>query len=159
MTIEEAIQQKKFKSERTKLLINLLYTSSWLSCIQSRFFKEYDLTPQQYNVLRILRGQKGRAISVNEITRRMVDRTSNASRLVDKLVKKGLVERKQCDQDRRSVDIKVTQVGLEILSNLDSIQNQAHFEWIGISEDEARTVNDLLDKLRINSNDNIHTIQ
>ena len=84
MKIEEVIQQKKFRSEFEKLTINLMYTSSQMNVIQQRLFRQYDLTSQQYNILRILRGQKGKPIGVNQMIERMIDHTSNASRLVEK---------------------------------------------------------------------------
>ena len=119
MKIEEVIQQKKFRSEFEKLTINLMYTSSQMNVIQQRLFRQYDLTSQQYNILRILRGQKGKPIGVNQMIERMIDHTSNASRLVEKLRVKGLLERNTCPNDRRQVEVTITQKGLDMLSDLD----------------------------------------
>jgi DNA-binding MarR family transcriptional regulator len=147
MSIEEDIQQVKFASEHQKVMINLLYTSSWANNIQNRFFKEYDLTPQQYNILRILRGQKGQGIQLSDISCRMIDKMSNTSRLVEKLRLKGLLERKNAEFDRRQVEVSITKKGEDLLSKIDTPVLEMH-QRLNLSTKEAKTLNELLDKLR-----------
>ncbi len=147
MSIEEDIQQTKFATEHQKVMINLLYTSSWMNNVQTRFFKEYDLTPQQYNILRILRGQKGKGIQLNDISCRMIDKMSNTSRLVEKLRLKELLERKNDIEDRRQVKVSITQKGLDLLSEMDEPIQNMH-STIALEPDEAKELNRLLDKLR-----------
>ena len=105
MKIEEEIKQKKFKDDYQKLVVNLLYTSNWMNAQFELLFKNSGITLQQYNVLRILRGQYPKPSSIKLIKERMLDRMSDASRIVDKLVLKKLVIRNQCPNDRRSVDV------------------------------------------------------
>ncbi len=148
MKLEEEIKQEKFKSEHHKLMINLLFTSSWLQRMQLTLLRPYDLTPPQYNILRILRGAKGELLNLGEITSRMIDRSSNTSRLIDKLVIKKWVSRKTCPDDRRQSEICITKEGLNVLEQLDkpidSITEQFHF----LSVKETKEVNQFLDQLR-----------
>ena len=148
MKLEEEIKQEKFKSEHHKLMINLLFTSSWLQRLQLSLLRPYDLTPPQYNILRILRGAKGELLNLGEITSRMIDRSSNTSRLIDKLVIKKWVSRKTCPDDRRQSEICITKEGLKLLEQLDkpidSITEQFHF----LSVKETKEVNQFLDQLR-----------
>src|SRR5688572_20535772 len=102
MKLEEEIRQGKFKSEHHKAVLNIIYTAGWLNGIHTRILKKYGISPQQFNILRILRGQHPKPATINLLIERMLDKMSNASRLVDKLKVKGLVERRQCDQDRRA---------------------------------------------------------
>ena len=119
MGIGADIKQKKFKSEFNKVLINLMFTSNWLNEQESQLFKPHGLTLAQYNVLRILRGQHPNPATVNLLIERMLDRMSNASRIVDKLLAKGLVYRSQNEQDRRAVDVLISEKGLDLLSKID----------------------------------------
>jgi DNA-binding MarR family transcriptional regulator len=148
MDIGTAIQQKKFKSEHEKLMINLLYTSGWLQANQVRFFKQYDLSPEQYNVLRILRGQHPNTASVSLVQERMLDKMSNASRLIDKLKSKGLANRTECPKDRRQVDVKITVAGLSLLKKIDEERFDIRAFTGVIKTSEAKILNTLLDKLR-----------
>lgn len=148
MTIEQAIKQSAFANSTEKLMINLLFTTSWLSNKHDDLIKKEGLTNQQYNVLRILRGQKGKAIGVGEITNRMIDKMSNTSRLVDKLEAKELVTRIQCPEDRRAVRITITSKGLDLLSALDPKLQRVQEEITSLNENEMDQLNDLLDKLR-----------
>ncbi|MCB9245419.1 MAG: MarR family transcriptional regulator [Flavobacteriales bacterium] len=148
MKIEEAIQQGKFKSPYQKLVINIAFTNSYLSNMIATVLKPYDLSMQQYNVLRILRGQHPHPVSINSITERMIDRMSNASRLVEKLRKKELVERRQCAEDKRQVDVILTDSGLQVLHELDDIISGVDGSMNHLTEKEANQLNDLLDKLR-----------
>lgn len=148
MKLEDEIQQKKFKSEEQKLMINLLYTSNWLTSKNDSFFKNCDITTQQYNVLRILRGQHPNPCSIKLIKERMLDRMSDASRIVDKLNKKKLLIRRECPNDRRSVDVLITDKGLELLQSLDYIDDTSIQILSALSPEEINTLNTLLDKLR-----------
>lgn len=148
MKLEEEIQQKKFKSEFHKLAINLSYTGNWLSYKHELFFKNADITPQQYNVLRILRGQYPDTCNLKLVKERMLDRMSDASRIVEKLKTKGLVSRKECSDDRRNVDLIITEKGLTLLKSLDFIDDEPKKTFKNLSLADARQLNDLLDKLR-----------
>lgn len=148
MKIEEEIQQEKFKSEIHKLIINQLFTGKWVSNLISKQLKPLGLTSQQYNVLRILRGQRKYAISVNAISERMIDKMSNVSRLIDKLVDKKLVERKINRTDRRQVDIVITDKGLKIIEEVEKSDESLERNFKSLTEEEAKQLNFLLDKLR-----------
>lgn len=147
-SIGEEIKQKAFRNEYSKLLINVLFTSSWLNGLQNQLFREYDLTPQQYNSLRILRGQHPNAASVNLLKDRMIDKMSNVSRIIDKLKAKDFVTRKTCKHDRRQVDVKITQKGLDLLAQIDLALKAWELNLHTITEEEAATMNRLLDKWR-----------
>ena len=149
MRLEDAIKQNFFVDEFTKAAVNIIYTQSWLYSGQQRFFKSFDLTPEQYNVLRILRGRQPESSSISLIQERMLNRNSNASRLVEKLKIKGLVERKENKADRRQVDIVITQKGKDLLSKIDPILSEFNKSKIQLSETDARFLNQLLDKLRV----------
>ena len=149
MSIETDIKQKKFRSAYQRLSINLTYTSNWLGYKQLELFKEHDITSQQFNVLRILRGQQSNAIKVTEIAERMLDKNSNTSRLIDKLLAKNLAERTSCPSDRRAVDVIITQEGLGLLSKMDPVLE----EWENslssvLTQEEADLMSSLLDKMR-----------
>lgn len=147
-SINEAIQQKQFKSPMEKVVINVLYTNGWLTTKQNTWLKLFDLSIQQYNVLRILRGQHPQPASVNLLISRMLDKNSNSSRLVEKLRKKELVERSACAKDRRQVDVCITEKGLKLLADADKEVNK-FFRSLGqLSENEAETLSKLLDKFR-----------
>jgi len=148
MKIEEEIKQKHFRSEYDKLVINLLYSGGWTDAILNRRLKPYRLSMQQYNILRILRGQHPNPATVNLLKERMLDKMSNASRLVEKLRVKGLVERHACQQDRRAVDIFITQEGLNLLAEIDSFLESWEEQFKTLTPEEASTLNFLLDKLR-----------
>lgn len=148
-TIEEEIKQKKFNSEYQKLVVNIFYTSSWLSAKNLHLLKPYGISQEQYNVLRILRGQFPNPCSIQTICDRMIDRSSNASRIVEKLRLKKMLERVECKSDRRLVDITITETGLKLLSELDQFFNNWE-ESLGhtVTEAEAKELNRILDKLR-----------
>ncbi|WP_019940850.1 MarR family winged helix-turn-helix transcriptional regulator [Dyadobacter beijingensis] len=148
MSIETDIKQKKFRSPYQKLALNLVYTTKWLEYKQLESFREHDITQQQYNVLRILRGQQGNPIKVNDITERMLDKSSNTSRLVDKLLAKNLAKRSSCESDRRAVDVVITEEGLALLKVLDPFIEDWENRFNIISEEEAEQISALLDKLR-----------
>lgn len=149
MKIEEAIQQKQFKSEHQKAHINVLYTASFLNQKTLHALKPYNISPQQFNILRILRGRHPEPASVKLLTEKMIDKMSNASRLVEKLRLKGLVERESCDDDRRKVDVKITTSGLELLEQAsNTIEQMMLQELSAITAEEAEILNQVLDKLR-----------
>lgn len=148
MKIEEEIKQKKFSSETHKLIINLFYTNSWLTNLHAQFLKPFGITSQQYNILRILRGQHPNTATINLLQERMIDRMSNASRLVEKLRVKGLVGRCVSKDDRRAVDVVITEKGLNVLKEIDLLYSGFETKLQTIDNAEMKTLNDLLDKLR-----------
>jgi len=148
LKLEDEIHQKKFSSEFQKLTINLIYTNNWIATKHAEYFKNSDITIQQYNVLRILRGQFPNQSSVKLIKERMLDKMSDASRIIDKLKIKKLVIRKECANDRRSVDILITEKGLELLKSLDNVDEAPKELFKSLTVSEIKTLNNLLDKLR-----------
>jgi DNA-binding MarR family transcriptional regulator len=148
MKLEDEIQQKSFKTPQQKLAVNILYTCNWLNHYYFALFKGKDITVQQYNVLRILRGQYPSYCNLKLIKERMLDRMSDASRIIDKLVQKNYVVRKSCPDDRRSVNILITEKGLQLLESLDFIDSETEKIFSSLSNDETEKLNDLLDKLR-----------
>lgn len=148
MRIGKEISQDKFKSEHQKMLINILFTSSWLSVQHAASLKPYDISTQQYNILRILRGQHPKPATVNLLIERMLDKNSNASRLVEKLRVKKLVERAICPEDRRAVNVVITKKGLDLLTELDKQEIEFLKGLKNISSEQAEQLNLLLDKLR-----------
>jgi len=148
MGIAEEIKQEKFKSEFSKAIINVIYTNAWLHQNQLELFKSKGLTTPQFNILRILRGQYPQPSTVNLLIDRMLDKSSNASRIVDKLEQKGLVKRKQCSNDRRAVDVYISEAGQKLLSEMDASMEKWETATNNLSEEEAATLNKLLDKLR-----------
>lgn len=148
MKLEDEIKQKTFPNEFSKASINILFTYSYVYVNIQRFLKKYGLTPEQYNVLRILRGHYPEPCTINTIQDRMLNKTSNASRLVDKLVAKKLVDRQQNAADRRHVDVIINKSGIQLLAELDKPVSELHKQIIHLTESEARFLNQLLDKLR-----------
>ena len=148
MKLEEEIKQPSFKSEYQKLLINLIYTNNHIVNEMNAFFKTMNLTRQQYNVLRILRGQHPGSITVNEVKERMLDKMSDASRIVQRLKSKGLVECHPGREDRRALAVAISKSGLKLLQDTD--EKVGGFEHLleNLSEQEAQQLNILLDKLR-----------
>ncbi|MBU3012181.1 MarR family transcriptional regulator [Polaribacter vadi] len=134
-----------FKNEKLKALINIKYTSNWLNSKENEFFKPYGISPQQYNILRILRGAKDK-IKVQIVKDRMIERAPNATRLMDKLCDKSLIERERCEHDRRVVYVKITKQGLVLLSSIDVDKTFTYLE--NLTDGEAKTLSNLLDKLR-----------
>lgn len=147
-TIEQEIKQKVFKSEYQKAYINVVYTSGWLQTRQAAVFRSYDLTLPQYNILRILRGQHPKPATINLLIERMLDKTSNASRIVDKLEVKGLVTRTPCEHDRRTVDVLITKAGLNLLKTIDQKGEDIITGLNNLTEEEAKALSQLLDKIR-----------
>ncbi|WP_266368192.1 MarR family winged helix-turn-helix transcriptional regulator [Tellurirhabdus rosea] len=149
MSIEADIKQtSSFRTPYHRLTVNLMFTNNWLCNRQMQVLKPFGLTLQQYNVLRILRGQHPKPVKVADITERMLDKMSNASRLVDKLLAKDLVQRTECPSDRRAVDVLITDKGLDLLKKLDKVINEQEAEIQRLTEEEASLISRLLDKLR-----------
>jgi len=148
MKLEDEIKQKKFKSEVHKLAVNIIYTHSWLNSFQNKILDKHNITTQQYNILRILRGQHPKPASINLLKERMLDKMSDASRLVERLRVKGFVERKNCEQDRRRAEVLITEKGLGILKETELMEENIKDVFSNISDEEAKIVNDLLDKMR-----------
>jgi len=148
MKLEDEIAQRKFRNERHKVAVNILYTYGWLSALHTKIFKEHGITTQQFNVLRILRGQHPEPTTIKHIKNRMLDKMSDASRIVEKLRQKGLVVRHISDHDRRHVDVFITKKGLRVLANLDKRDKEFENHSSRLSDKETTQLNMLLDKLR-----------
>ena len=148
MKIEEEIQQTKFRNPYHKVAINLLFTAGWLDDRNKEYFKLFGLTPQQFNILRILRGQHPGKISVTEIKSRMLDKNSDVSRLVSRLISKEFIIKSQSPKDKRAADIHITEPGLEVLKKIDSKMDQIDVRLLKLTREEAGQLNFLLDKSR-----------
>lgn len=148
MQLEVEIQQSKFRDEFHKLAVNVLYTHGWLVGLMSAALKPHDLTIAQFNILRILRGQHPRPATVSLLKERMLDKMSDASRLVERLRVKGLVERATSDNDRRKANIVITPKGMELLSGLGDFDDVISAIAKEIGEDQAHAVNAVLDSMR-----------
>lgn len=148
MSLEKEIQQEKFANEHEKAAVNILFTGSWLHTLNASRLKKHDITPEQFNVLRILRGSHPKAMMLADITCRMLDKSSNATRLVEKLRQKGFVNREICENNRRQVDISITQQGLDLLKAIDNEESTWLSMLKNISKQEANELNRILDKLR-----------
>ena len=148
MPIESEVLQEKFSSEYQKAAVNILFTGSWLYNLNAAFLKKFELTPEQFNVLRILRGAHPGKMMLADITCRMIDRNSNATRLVEKLRQKGLLKREICENNRRQVDISITEKGMTLLKKIDAQQIAWQEMLEKLSKTEAKELNRLLDKIR-----------
>lgn len=149
MKLEDEIHQHKgFQDQWEKLVLNIIFTGNWINTYQHHQLKQYDLTPEQYNILRILRGQHPEPASVNLLKARMLNKMSNASRLVEKLRQKGFAKREECQRDRRQVEVCITDKGLELLKTIENQELTPKQRFQHLSEEEASQVNDLLDRLR-----------
>jgi MarR family 2-MHQ and catechol resistance regulon transcriptional repressor len=148
MGIEQDIQQTRFRNSHQKAAVNLLYTGGWLRDKMKLIFDREDITAQQFNILRILRGSFPNPLSTLQIRERMLEKMSDTSRLVDRLLAKGLVKKVVCKTDRRLVDILITEKGKKLLHRLDQLDNDMDAILKNISEKEAAQLSDLLDKLR-----------
>jgi DNA-binding MarR family transcriptional regulator len=146
--IEDEIKQSKFKSHYQKVTVNLIYTANWLQAKQQDFFKSFGVTASQYNILRILRGQYPKTISGAEIKARMLDRNSDVSRLLDRLVRKGLASKSPCNFDKRAADVAITSGGLELLLHIDGKIDESERTNIHLTKAEATQLNMLLDRCR-----------
>ncbi|WP_026750857.1 MarR family winged helix-turn-helix transcriptional regulator [Sediminibacterium sp. C3] len=147
MGIDKDIQQENFRSIYQKLSINLIFSTNWITEKIKNILQEEDITPQQYNILRILRGSK-KPLSTLQIRERMLDKMSDTSRIVERLVKKELVEKKTSNIDKRLVDVSIAESGLELLKRLDQKNEELDAILQNLSPEEAAGLSDLLDKMR-----------
>jgi len=147
MSIDKDINQRKFRNEYQRAGINLIYTYNWANEQMKQMFDQYDITPQQFNILRILRGA-GEPLSTLQIRQRMLDKMSDTSRIVDRLLKKALVKKITCKADRRLVDVTISDKGLKLLEKMDRHETDMDGVFKNLSEVEAKTLNKLLDKVR-----------
>ena len=148
MKIEDEIIQTEFTDDFLKAILNILVTADRISSKTNVTLKPYDLSKEQYNVLRILRGQHPNPSALQLISERMISKSSNATRLVEKLRTKGLVERSTCPTNRRKIDILITQKGLDLLKELDPLMIESSNQMRHITDKEAQQLNRILDKLR-----------
>jgi DNA-binding MarR family transcriptional regulator len=147
MSIEKDINQSSFRNEYQKGIINIIYTYNWLNEKMKKIFDREGITGQQYNIMRILRGA-GKPISTLQIRERMLDKMSDTSRIVDRLVLKGLVKKNTCKDDKRLVDISISQSGKKLLEKIDLYEKDMDALLSNLFIDEAKTLNKLLDKIR-----------
>lgn len=147
MGIDKEIQTQNFRNEFQKVGVNIIFTANWFTERFKQILDDYDITNQQFNILRILRGSK-RPLSTLQIRDRMLDKMSDTSRIVDRLVKKELVEKTICEADKRLVDIRITDKGMALLLELDARNEDTDKLLKGLNQEEAQQLNHLLDKLR-----------
>ncbi|MCK6617762.1 MAG: MarR family transcriptional regulator [Cyclobacteriaceae bacterium] len=147
MKIEDEIKQTKFVSPHQKAVLNLLFTASWLQARHQQFFKSFGITTQQFNILRILKGQHPKSLSAKEIKSRMLDQNSDVSRILSRMVAKKLIQKQTCPADKRAADIFITEQGIELLSRVNKYQQNLD-TTLQLSESEATTLSNLLDKSR-----------
>jgi DNA-binding MarR family transcriptional regulator len=148
MRLEDEIKQKEFKNEYAKSLVNIIYTFNWVDSHTRDFLKKFSITPQQFNILRILRGQQPNPATINLLKERMLDKMCDASRMVERLKTKNLVERQVCEKDRRAVDIIITKKGLDLLTKIDKEMPDYEKIMQNLTTAEVKQLNQLLDKLR-----------
>ncbi|MFA8341371.1 MAG: MarR family winged helix-turn-helix transcriptional regulator [Rhodothermaceae bacterium] len=148
MTLEEEIKQKKFLSPQIKAYLNIQFTGNWLSALSNKFFAKFELTNQQYNVLRILRGHSPIPLTLASIQGRMLDKSSNVTRLIDKLVKRGFVTSERNNENKRKVDILITPKGLEFMAEIDKELPEQENILAQLTDKEADLLNELLDRIR-----------
>ena len=148
MSIDKDIQQLKFRNSHQKAAINLIYTLSWMRERTKAVFEAEDITPQQFNILRILRGSFPDPLSTLQIRERMLEKMSDTSRIVDRLITKGLVKKLTCKNDRRLVDVIISDKGRKLLERLDTRQDEIDGVLGNLSEKDANNLSDLLDKIR-----------
>ena len=148
MGIDKDIHQNKFRNERHKAMVNLLFTYGWTVEQLKQLVSDHGITHQQFNILRILRGNHPTPLSTLTIRERMIDKMSDTSRIVDRLLSKSLVKKVICKKDRRLVDITITDKGLKLLEKLDDRQDEMDAILSNLSEKEALSLSKLLDKIR-----------
>ncbi|MGN6568351.1 MAG: MarR family winged helix-turn-helix transcriptional regulator [Flavipsychrobacter sp.] len=148
MKLEDAIKSSKFSDMRHKATLNLMYTTYWLKTHLSSALKEHDLTPEQYNVMRILKGKHPEQMCVRDIGSRMIEKSSNVPRIIDRLVAKKLVKRSTSKEDKRETLVTLTDKGIEKLLEANKTNERMSAEILGITNEEAGTLNELLEKLR-----------
>ncbi len=147
MKLEEAIRQKRFRGSRHKAFLNIIWAHNLLSGKLEQVMKRAGLTSRQYNVLRILRGSHPEPMAMHEVKNRLLDRQSDLTRLTDRLIQKGWIERLDCPTDRRRVHIRITEAGLALLASLDYIEQEVDALLASLTDAEVDELNRLLDKL------------
>lgn len=147
MSLEKDISQRSFRNDHQKGVINLIYTYNWMNEKMKFFFNKEGITGQQYNILRILRGA-AKPLSTLQIRDRMLDKMSDTSRIVDRLVLKGLAKKNICKNDKRLVDVSISPKGKKLLEKIDKHENEWDAFLSNLSQAEAKTLNNLLDKVR-----------
>lgn len=148
MIIEKAIQQKQFKNHNEKVIVNLLYTHNYVSNHINGLLKTFDLSNEQYNILRILKGQSPEPATINTLIERMIHNSCNASRLVDKLYHKQLLERRVNATDRRQADVLISAKGEKLLIEIDKKLTPLMDKVVNLDKAEAAMLSDLLDAFR-----------
>ena len=149
MRLEEELRTEKFKTEQQRALLSIMFTSNWIGEKTNDCFKQYGISEEQFNVLRILKGQQGKPANLSTVQERMIHRMSNATRLVEKLKIKGYVNRVPCEDNRRKVEITITHKGLELLENINPKLAQIELDlFTKLTEGETKEIGILLDKLR-----------
>lgn len=146
MKIEDS-HNLKFTSEQQKAVVNIRITSNFIGGKQHQLMSEFDISMAQFNVLRILRGAKTH-LSVHVVKERMIEKSPNTTRLMDKLIEKELIDRKRCESDKRIVYVVISQKGLDLLLQIDEKLEEENFISNALSDKEAEQLNSLLDKLR-----------
>jgi len=147
MTIEEEIKQSRFISSYQKLALNIIYSSRWLEAFLKNSFRQHGLTMQQYNILRILRGSFPQPLSTFQIRERMIDKMSDTSRIVDRLILKKLVTKKISPTDNRLVEVRITEKGMQLLGSLDDTDEKIIKFLSNLTSEEAAMASNLLDKM------------
>ncbi|MBX2967123.1 MAG: MarR family transcriptional regulator [Cyclobacteriaceae bacterium] len=150
MKIEDEIKQHKFTCPYQKAVVNLLFTSNWLENRHQHYFKNFGITNQQYNILRILKGQHPNSISAKEIKSRMLDKNSDISRLLERMAAKKFITKKTCPKDKRAYDVLITEAGFNVLSEIASRENEIN-GLPGLTAEEAEQLSNLLDKSRVSN--------
>lgn len=146
-SIEEELDSK-FPNDIQRFVVNLVYTGTWIKNTVNDFLKPYGISEQQFNILRILRGAKD-WLPMSEVKKRMVDKSPNATRLVDKMLTKNIIERRRSSEDRRVVYVKITKEGLGLLAEIDKADGQKGFDFLTkVTAEEARIASDIIDKMR-----------
>lgn len=149
MKLEEELKMQQFTDNFQRAYLNIIFTANWMEAKMQQKLKDFNITAPQFNVLRILRGQKGKPMSAYAIQERMIHRTSNVTRILEKLVEKKLVTRESSTVNRRMIDVKLTEEGLQLINSTDCIAIEAYSQMsAAISDQEAKQMGDWLDKLR-----------
>ena len=148
MALENEINQQTFQSEEQKAVVNIIYTYHWVTERVKNFLKAENITHQQFNILRILRGSDPEPISTLTIRERMIDKMSDTSRIVDRMVLKGLVGKRECSKDKRLVDVNITNEGKKLLQRLDAKTKQMDQIVSNLNKEELKSLNKFLDKIR-----------
>jgi len=148
MRLEDEISQKDFKTLEEKTFVNLLFTGKWIESSSKKFLDQFDVSPQQYNILRILRGQYPEPCKVSLVGSRMLDKMSDVSRIIERMRVKKLVERNIKSTDRRSMDVVISKRGLGLLYKIDEELHKMYSPFLRLTNEENLKLNELLDKLR-----------